>query len=157
MFEYYANSMMAEVLRAQDEFDILHFHLSTAWLPLAATARTPSLFTMHTCVHLDDEWVMRRWPQVAVNGISRCQMHGAGLKLGREFPIVYNGCDFSAYEPSFEPGKYLAFPWPPFAGEKSARCHPHCASRRDADPARGPAAERRRRALLRGRDRAADR
>jgi glycosyltransferase involved in cell wall biosynthesis len=109
MFEYYANSMMAEVLRAGGEFDIFHFHLSTAWLPFAATARTPSLFTMHTCVHLDDEWVMRRWPQVAVNGISRCQMHGAGLKLGREFPIVYNGCDFTAYEPSFEPGKYLAF------------------------------------------------
>jgi glycosyltransferase involved in cell wall biosynthesis len=109
MFEYYANSMMAEVLRVQDEFDILHFHLSAAWLPLAATARTPALFTMHTCVHLDDEWVMRRWPRVAVNGISRCQMHGVGLKLGREFPIVYNGCDFAAYEPSFEPGKYLAF------------------------------------------------
>ena len=36
-------------------------------------------------------------------------MRGAGVKLGREFPIVYNGCDFDAYEPSFEPGKYLAF------------------------------------------------
>jgi glycosyltransferase involved in cell wall biosynthesis len=109
MFEYYANSTMAEALCAQNEFDILHFHLGTAWLPLAASARTPSLFTVHTSPHIDDEWVMRRWPQVAVNGISRCQMHGTALKLGREFPIVYNGCDFAAYEPCFEPGKYLAF------------------------------------------------
>jgi glycosyltransferase involved in cell wall biosynthesis len=36
-------------------------------------------------------------------------MHGAGLALGRDFPIVYNGCDFAAYEPRFEPGHYLAF------------------------------------------------
>src|ERR1051325_1618553 len=29
MFEYYANSTVAEVLRAQGEFDLLHFHLGT--------------------------------------------------------------------------------------------------------------------------------
>jgi glycosyltransferase involved in cell wall biosynthesis len=109
MPEYYLNSLMAEALRAQDDFDVIHYHHGTAWLPLAATARTPGLFTMHTSPHLDDEWAMRRWPEVAVAGISQCQMRGAGLKLGREFPIVYNGCDFDAYEPSFERGKYLAF------------------------------------------------
>jgi glycosyltransferase involved in cell wall biosynthesis len=36
-------------------------------------------------------------------------MHGAALRLGREFPIVYNGCDFNAYDPSFARGQYLAF------------------------------------------------
>ena len=108
-FEYYANSTMAEVIAAQGEFDIVHFHLSSAWLPLAAAMKTPGLFTLHTSPHHDDEWVMRRWPQVAVNGISRCQMHAAALRLGREFPIVYNGCDFDAYELNVEPGQYLAF------------------------------------------------
>ena len=83
--------------------------MSTAWLPLAAAIPTPGLFTMHTSPHLDDEWVMRRWPGVAVAGISQCQMRAATVKLGREFPIIYNGCDFDAYEPSFEPGQYLAF------------------------------------------------
>ena len=107
--EYYTNSAMAEVLAAQGEFDVVHFHLSTGWLPLAAAMQTPALFTMHTSPHHDDEWVMRRWPRVAVNGISRAQMHAAGLALGREFPIVYNGCDFAAYEPHYEPGRYLAF------------------------------------------------
>jgi glycosyltransferase involved in cell wall biosynthesis len=52
---------------------------------------------------------MRRWPDVSVNGISACQMKAVSLKLGREFPIVPNGCDFDAYEPRFEPGHYLAF------------------------------------------------
>ena len=109
MFEYYASSAMAQVLRAAGEFDLIHYHLSSAWLPLAATVATPGLFTMHTSPHLDDEFVMKRWPEVAVAGISQAQMHGASVKLGREFPIVYNGCDFGAYDPCYEPGKYLAF------------------------------------------------
>ena len=109
MFEYYASSAMAQVQRAAGEFDVIHYHLSSAWLPLAATVATPGLFTMHTSPHLDDEFVMRRWPEVAVAGISQAQMHAASVKLGREFPIVYNGCDFGAYDPCYELGKYLAF------------------------------------------------
>ena len=109
MFEYYANSTMAEVLREAGKFDLIHYHLSSAWIPLAGATGMPGLFTMHTSPHLDDEWVMKRWPQVAVAGISECQMAAAALKLGREFPVVYNGCDFGAYEPRFEAGKYLAF------------------------------------------------
>ena len=109
MFEYYANSTMAEVLREARHFDIIHYHLSSAWIPMAGTCRTQGLFTMHTSPHLDDEWVMRRWPGVAVAGISQCQMHAASVKLGRDFPTIYNGIDFDSYEPCFEPGKYLAF------------------------------------------------
>ena len=109
MLEYYASSMMAEVLRTASNFDIIHYHLSNAWLPFAAVAATPGLFTLHTCPHFDDEFVMRRWPQVAVCGISQCQMQAASVKLGRKFPIVYNGCDFDAYEPSYGAGEYLAF------------------------------------------------
>jgi glycosyltransferase involved in cell wall biosynthesis len=108
-YEYYMSAAMGEVLNHAGKFDLIHYHLSSAWLPLAATVRTPGLWTMHTCPHVDDEFVFRRFPEVAVNGISRCQMHAAGVRLGRQFPIVYNGCDFGAYEPRFEPGEYLAF------------------------------------------------
>ena len=124
MFEYYASSTMAEVLRSAGDFDVIHYHLSSAWLPLAATSATPGLFTMHTSPHTDDEFVMRRWPEVAVAGISASQMHAAGVRLGREFPVVYNGCDFDAYEPSFEPGRYLAF-----LGRMSASKNPRDAIR----------------------------
>ena len=109
MYEYYANAVMASVLQAQGQFDVVHYHLSTAWLPIAATAVTPGLFTLHSAPHIDDEFVFRGWPSVPVVGISRDQMHGAGLRLGREFPIVHNGCDFQAYDPSYAPGEYLAF------------------------------------------------
>jgi glycosyltransferase involved in cell wall biosynthesis len=108
-YEYYTNSMIAEVAGLQREFDVIHCHCSTAWIPAAATLHTPVLFTMHTDPHHDDEWVMRRWPGVNVNGISGYQMKAMSLKLGREFPIVANGCDFAAYEPRFEAGHYLAY------------------------------------------------
>jgi len=108
-YEHYVNSMMAEVLAAQAHFDVVHFHMSSAWLPLAAAMKTAALFTMHTSPHHDDEWAMRRWPRVAVNGISRCQMRATGLRLAREFPIVHNGCDFASYDASFAKGQYLAF------------------------------------------------
>src|SRR6187402_2528862 len=32
-YEYYTNSMIAEVARLQSDFDLIHFHCSTAWLP----------------------------------------------------------------------------------------------------------------------------
>ena len=108
-FEYYTNSMLAEVARMQRDFDFIHLHCSTAWIPATAALHTPALFTMHTFPHHDDEWIMHRWPGVAVNGISRCQMQPVSLKLGRDFPIVHNGCDFAAYDPCYEPGTYLAF------------------------------------------------
>src|SRR3954466_7828901 len=75
MFEYYASSAMAQVIQASGEYDLIHYHLSTAWLPLAATTETPGLFTMHTSPHFDDDFVMKRWPQVSVAGISKAQMH----------------------------------------------------------------------------------
>lgn len=109
MFEYYANAVMTDVLRRAREFDLIHFHLSPAWLPLAALSPTPVLFTMHTSPHRDDEWAMRRYPEVEAVGISEHQMHATGLRLGRQFPVVHNGCDFDSYEPMYEPGEYLAF------------------------------------------------
>jgi glycosyltransferase involved in cell wall biosynthesis len=36
-------------------------------------------------------------------------MRSSTLATGRQFPIVYNGCDFDAYEPRYETGEYLAY------------------------------------------------
>jgi glycosyltransferase involved in cell wall biosynthesis len=92
MFEYYANAVMTEVLRAAGEL-----------------SPTPVLWTMHTSLHRDDDWAIGHYPEVHVSGISHDQLHGRALRLGRDFPVVYNGCDFDAYEPSYEPGEYLVF------------------------------------------------
>lgn len=109
MYEYYANGLMTEVLQRAGKFDVIHSHLSPGWLPLGALAPVPVWWTMHTNLHRDDEWALARYPGVQAVGISQAQMRACGLLTGREFPVVYNGCDFSAYEPSYETGEYLAF------------------------------------------------
>ncbi len=109
MHEYYMSAALALALARQDEFDVIHAHLPTGWLPFGAASRTPCLFTFHTSPHADDEWAMRRFPNVPVCGISHAQLAGASARLRRSFPVVYNGVDFSRYEASFERGKHLAF------------------------------------------------
>jgi glycosyltransferase involved in cell wall biosynthesis len=108
-YEYYINAMLAEIGRRQHQFDLIHYHCSTALLPASSLITARALFTMHGKPHVDDEWTLRRWPSVAVNGVSRSQMRDLASKLGRSFPVVYNACDFTSYEPRYEPGRYLAF------------------------------------------------
>jgi glycosyltransferase involved in cell wall biosynthesis len=109
MHEYYMSAALAMAMSRADEFDVIHAHLPTGWLPFGAATRTPCLFTFHTSPHADDEWAMRHFPSVPVCGISRAQLAGASARLGREFPVVYNGVDFSRYDASFAPGNYVAF------------------------------------------------
>ncbi len=109
MHEYYMSAALAMAMARADEFDVIHAHLPTGWLPFGATSRTPCLFTFHTSPHADDEWAMRRFPNVPVCGISHAQLAGASARLGRKFPVVHNGVGFSRYDASFERGKYVAF------------------------------------------------
>ena len=105
VYEYYANAAVAEALRRAADFDILHFHIGTAWLPLGSVSATPSLFTIHTFFSEDDAWAAAHYPQVAIAGISRYQVR----ELAAHTPVIHNGCDFDSYTPRFEPGSYLAF------------------------------------------------
>jgi glycosyltransferase involved in cell wall biosynthesis len=108
-YEHYANAAVAEALRRASEFDVIHYHLTPAWIPLASVSGRASLFTLHTCAVKDDEWAFARYPEVEVACISRFQIAETAARLGRVFPVVYNGCDFGAYSPVYEPGQYLAF------------------------------------------------
>jgi glycosyltransferase involved in cell wall biosynthesis len=108
-YEHYANAAVAEALRRASEFDVIHYHLTPAWIPLASVSKRASLFTLHTCAVKDDEWAFARYPEVEVASISQFQIAETAARLGRNFPVVYNGCDFGAYTPVFETGRYLAF------------------------------------------------
>lgn len=108
-YEHYANAAVAEALRRSPEFDVVHYHLTPAWIPLASVSRRASLFTLHTCAVKDDEWAFARYPEVEVACISQFQIAATAARLNRNFPVVYNGCDFGAYTPVFAPGEYLAF------------------------------------------------
>jgi glycosyltransferase involved in cell wall biosynthesis len=96
---------VADALRAAGEFDVIHFHIGNHYLPMSLLTSTPSVHTLHTFLIQDDEWILNRYPNVPVAAISKYQVH----TIEREIPVIYNGCDFSAYEPGMEPGKYLAF------------------------------------------------
>ncbi|MEY2599809.1 MAG: hypothetical protein RLZZ142_2068 [Verrucomicrobiota bacterium] len=108
-FEHYANAALAEAVRRSGEFDVIHCHLTPGWIPMASLAVCPTVFTLHTCAVLDDEWAFARYPQVEVAAISRFQVKDTEARLGRRFPVVYNGCDFGAYDPCAESGEYLMF------------------------------------------------
>jgi len=103
--EYYINAGVAEAIREAGDFDVLHFHTGAASIPFAITSPTPLVFTLHTSVVVDDHWVAARYPEVPVVGVSRSQ-----VETIRPAPeVIYNGCDFDAFTPSFEPGRYFAF------------------------------------------------
>jgi len=104
-YEYYANALVTEALRAAKEFDVIHFHVGPQWIPMGALSPAPVLFSLHTFLSEDDRWVTKRYPNVPLAAISRFQVAGSD----RDIPVVYNGCDFNAFELSTEPGKYLAF------------------------------------------------
>jgi glycosyltransferase involved in cell wall biosynthesis len=109
VYEAYANAAVARVLARAVDFDVLHFHMGMHWAPFATLVNTPSVFTIHTFASYDDRWLVRNFPGVALTGISRYQATQLVEGTDREIPVVYNGCDFGAYQPSYEPGQYLAF------------------------------------------------
>ena len=109
VYEAYANAAVARVLARSADYDVLHFHIGMHWLPFATLAQTPSLFTIHTFASYDDRWLARNFPGVALAGISRYQAAQLAQGTEREIPVVYNGCDFGAFQPRYEAGGYLAF------------------------------------------------
>ena len=111
VYEPYANAAVARVLEvaARGGYDVLHFHIGMHWVPFAALAKTPSLFTTHTFASYDDRWLARSFPKVALAGISKYQAAQLADGTGRELPVVYNGCDFGTFQPRYEAGRYLAF------------------------------------------------
>jgi glycosyltransferase involved in cell wall biosynthesis len=109
VYEAYANAAIARVLARAAGFDILHFHIGMHWAPFATLSQTPSLFTIHTFASCDDRWLARQLPQVTLTGISRYQAAQLAEGTDRKIPVVYNGCDFGAFRPSYEQGRYLAF------------------------------------------------
>ena len=108
-YEYYAGACAVDALKAAQEFDILHFHIGNQWIPMGLLTDKPVLFTLHTQLGVDDEWIIKRYPGVPLAAISHWQARSLAGLCSREIPVIYNGCDFSAFDPSFQPGRYLAF------------------------------------------------
>jgi glycosyltransferase involved in cell wall biosynthesis len=109
VYEAYANAAVARVLARAGDCDVLHYHIGMHWVPFAALSQTPGLFTIHTFASYDDQWLARNFPAVPLSGISRYQAAQLAEGTDRKIPVVYNGCDFGAFQPRYEAGRYLVF------------------------------------------------
>ena len=109
-YESYAVSAFVESLKDASSFDIIHSHIGCAFIPIAELSKAPVLHTVHAALDLVDELlILKRYPNAPIAAISRSQV-ALALQQGREnIRVIYHGCDFDRFEPSFAPGEYLAF------------------------------------------------
>lgn len=109
-YEPYALAAFVEALQRSQEFDVIHCHLGSTYIPLAKLTKTPVVFTVHEGLDsVDERWIVERFPSVALAGISRSQICSLPLQRLPNHRVIYHGCDFPAFSPSRSPGDYLAF------------------------------------------------
>ena len=108
-YEYYETCNIAEALQRRGSFDIIHFHVGAYAIPLAELSRTPVLHTLHNPITPDAIWLLERYANTTVTAVSRQQIGEVPAARRRGIHVIYNGCNFEAYEFASSPGKYLAF------------------------------------------------
>jgi glycosyltransferase involved in cell wall biosynthesis len=108
-YEYYETCNIAEALQESDAFDVVHFHVGCYAIPLGNLSRVPVLHTLHNPITSDAIWLLGRYPNAAMIAVSREQIAKIPEDRRRGIRVIYDGCDFEAYEFSSTPGKYLAF------------------------------------------------
>jgi glycosyltransferase involved in cell wall biosynthesis len=102
-------SMLHEVRRHRDEFDVIHFHVELAHFPFFEDIAERTLTTLHGRLDLKDlAGAYRRWPQFPLVSISDHQRHP--LRHANWVATVPHGIPASLYRGNPEPkGDYLAF------------------------------------------------
>jgi glycosyltransferase involved in cell wall biosynthesis len=102
-------SMLHEVHRRHDDFDVLHFHLDLLHFPLFADIASRTLTTLHGRLDLADlADAYRRWPQFPLVSISGSQRRP--LRFANWAGTIHHGLPETLYAFSHRPrGGYLAF------------------------------------------------
>ncbi|MDR3511783.1 MAG: glycosyltransferase family 4 protein [Caulobacteraceae bacterium] len=101
-------SMLAEVRRMRERFDILHFHTDMLHFPLFEDVACRTLTTLHGRLDLKDlPEVYRRWSKFPLVSISDSQR--ASLPFANWVGTVYHGIPQTLLPPSTRPRGYLAF------------------------------------------------
>jgi glycosyltransferase involved in cell wall biosynthesis len=101
-------SMLDEVRRRQDAFDIIHFHTDIIHFPMFETSAHRTLTTLHGRLDMKDlAGVYGRWPRYPLVSISDAQRrHLPGVTWAG---TVHHGMPAALYRFSAEPRGYLAF------------------------------------------------
>lgn len=108
-YEHYANALFAEALEDGESFDVIHVHGDVSQMPFAVLSPVPVLCSLRTALSIDDYWLMERYATVTFAAMSRSQVKDAPGHGRQAIPVIYNGCDFGAYDVIGSPGEYLAF------------------------------------------------
>lgn len=106
-YEYYATASIAEALKRSRDFDLIHCHLGTSFASLVGLSQCPVLFTAHIPLSCDDQWILRRTPDLPLAFISEYQKRGApSMNCSRVIP---HGIDVADFTFQSRRGEYLAF------------------------------------------------
>ena len=102
-------SMLHEVRRRKDEFDVLHFHVDLMHFPLFEDCPERTLTTLHGRLDLKDlPDTYRRWPHFPLVSISEHQRRP--LRFAHWAGTVHHGLPETLYPFTAQPrGDYLAF------------------------------------------------
>lgn len=101
-------SMLWDVRRRVEEFDVIHFHTDMIHFPYFEDVAAKTISTLHGRLDLKDlPGVYWRWKQFPVVSISDAQR--APLPFANWAGTVHHGMRADIYQPSYEPGGYLAF------------------------------------------------
>ena len=101
-------SMLSEVRRLQDRFDVIHFHVDLVHFPFFEAIAPRTITTLHGRLDLSDlPEVYRRWPKYPLVSISDCQR--AALPFANWVGTVYHGIPQTLFAASAASRGYLAF------------------------------------------------
>jgi glycosyltransferase involved in cell wall biosynthesis len=101
-------SMLSEVHRQKDRFDIIHFHTDMIHFPLFEDIAPRTLTTLHGRLDLKDlPETYRRWPKYPLVSISDAQR--THLPFANWAGTVHHGLTEDLYQFTATPGDYLAF------------------------------------------------
>ena len=101
-------TLLSEVRRQKDRFDIIHFHTDMIHFPLFEDMSDRTITTLHGRLDLKDlPEVYRRWPKFPLVSISDSQREF--LPFANWAGTVYHGMPEHLYQFSERPGPYLAF------------------------------------------------
>jgi glycosyltransferase involved in cell wall biosynthesis len=104
-----AQSLMLDLVgQHASRFDVMHFHIDWVHLPLVSRLHVPYVTTFHGRLDLPGlSTVVGRFPEAPFISISESQR--VPLHEANWFGTVYHGLPARSLQPSFAPGRYLAF------------------------------------------------
>lgn len=108
-YEHYLNASLAASLAASGSFDVLHWHVGCAAIPLAAASRCPVLHSVHTGITRDDLWMLEHFPDARLTALSRRQIESVPASRRASIRVIHYGFAFETCRASAATGEHLAF------------------------------------------------